>query len=79
MIAARLLDAQAQIYETQTRSVAAHASLHKALVLLLAALRRDESLRTPLHRDLIGSILSRLTGYVLPEALQAQADEWKRT
>ena len=34
VIAATLLDAQTQIYEAQTRTVAAHASLHKALVLL---------------------------------------------
>ena len=34
LIAATLLDAQAQIYEVQNRTVAAHASLHKALVLL---------------------------------------------
>ena len=78
VIAARLLDAQAQIYEAQNRSVAAHASLHKALVLLLAALKHEEALRTPMHHELVGSILSRLTGYVLPDALQARLAEWKQ-
>ena len=72
IIAATLLDAQAQIYEAQNRTVAAHANLHKALVLMLEALRVDESLRTEKYRAQIASIEGCLTGYVLPDELQAR-------
>ena len=79
VLAATLLDAQASVFEAQSRTVAAHASLHKALLLLLEALRFDESLRTERWRTLIGEVTSRLTDYVLPEALQKRLDDYRKT
>ena len=79
VIAASLLDAQAQVFEAQGRTVAAHASLHKALLLLLEALRFDESLRTERWRTLVGEVRRRLDGYVLPDALQQRLDDYRKT
>lgn len=72
LIAARLLDAQADVYEAQHRTVAAQVSLHKALVLLLEALRVEESLRTGTYPAQIENVLGRLQGYTLPDDLQAR-------
>ena len=72
VIAARLLAAQADVYEAQNRTVAAQASLHKALVLLLEAMRFEEALRTMAYREQVEDILGRLTGYHLPDDLQAR-------
>ena len=79
VIAASLLDAQAQVFEAQGRTVAAHASLHKALLLLLEALHHDEGLRTERWRTLVGEITSRLGGYVLPAPLQQRLDDYRKT
>lgn len=78
VIAARLLDAQAGVYEAQNRTVAAQASLHKALVLLLEAMRLEESLRTEPYRGLVESILARLQGYLLPDDLQARVAGYRK-
>jgi hypothetical protein len=78
VIAARLLDAQADVYEAQNRTVAAHASLHKALVLLLEAMRFEESLRTSPYREEVESILARLGGYHLPDDLQARVAAYRK-
>ena len=77
IIAATLLDAQAQIYEVQNRTLAAHANLHKALVLLLEVLRVDESLRMPKYREQIAGIEGRLAGYTLPDDLQARLTAYR--
>jgi hypothetical protein len=80
IIAARLLDAQAEIYLAQSRTVAAQACLHKALVLLLAALEAEEALRTDEYRGLVESILARLQDYALPNDLLVKvANYWKTT
>ena len=78
VIAARLLDAQAGIYEAQGRTVAAQAGLHKALVLLMEALMIEESLRTPPYRELADSILGRLQGYDFPADLSARVSAFRR-
>jgi len=78
IIAARLLDAQADVYEAQSRTVAAQASLHKALVLLLEALRFEESLRTEAYRQQIESILGRLNSYHLPDDLRARLAAYRK-
>lgn len=78
IIAARLLDAQADVYEAQTRTVAAQASLHKALVLLLEAMRLEESLRTEPYREQVENILGRLGGYDLPEDLRARVTAYRK-
>ena len=79
VIAARLLAAQADVYETQNRTVAAQASLHKALVLLLEALRSEEGLRTASYHAQVEDILVRLDGYVLPDDLTARVAEHRKT
>ena len=79
VIAARLLAAQADVYETQNRTVAAQTSLHKALVLLLEALRFEEGLRTAPYRAQVEDILGRLDGYVLPDDLTARVAEHRKT
>lgn len=78
-LAGRLLEAQAQIYETQSRTVAAHVSLHKALVLLTEALRHDAALRSVENRALIEEILARLSGYDLPDDLQARIAAYRQS
>lgn len=78
VIAARLLDAQADVYEAQNRTVAAQASLHKALVLLLEAMRLEESLRTEMYREQVEGILGRLAGYYLPDDLQARVAAYRK-
>lgn len=78
LLAARLLDAQAQIYEAQSRTVAAHVSLHKALVLLTEALRFDETLRTEENRALVEDIAARLAGCDLPDDLQTRLAACRR-
>jgi len=78
VIAARLLDAQADVYEAQSRTVAAQASLHKALVLLLEAMRLEESLRTEAYREQVESTLGRLGGYALPDDLQARVAGYRK-
>ena len=78
VIAATLLDAQTQIYEAQTRIVAAHASLHKALVLLVEALRHEESLRTEKYQAQIADIRGRLNGYLLPDSLQERLAAYEK-
>ncbi len=78
MVAARLLEAQSEVYAAQTRTVAAQTSLHKALVLLLEAMKAEESLRTDEYRGLVESILERLQEYALPDDLRVKiADYWK--
>ena len=79
VIAARLLGAQADVYEAQNRVVAAQASLHKALVLLLEAMRFEADLRTPAYREQVENILARLQGYVLPDDLAAQLAAYRKT
>jgi len=79
VIAARLLDAHAGVYEAQNRTVAAHAGLHKALVLLLEAMRFEESLRTEVYREQVENILGRLAGYDLPDELQARVTAYRKT
>ena len=79
VIAARLLAAQADVYETQNRTVAAQTSLHKALVLLLEALRFEGSLRTAPYRAQVENILVRLDGYVLPDDLRVRVAEYRKT
>lgn len=79
VIAASLLDAQAQIYEVQNRTVAAQANLHKALALLLEALRVEESLRTEKYREQIAAIEGRLTGYIYPDDLQTRLTAYHHT
>ena len=79
VIAARLLAAQADVYETQNRTVAAQASLHKALVLLLEALRFEEGLRTASYHAQVEDILARLNGYVLPGSLSAGVAAYRKT
>ena len=79
VIAARLLAAQADVYETQNRTVAAQTSLHKALVLLLEAMRFEEGLRTETYRAQVEDILGRLDGYVLPDDLTARVAEHRKT
>lgn len=78
VIAARLLDAQADVYEAQNRTVAAHASLHKTLVLLLEALRFEESLRTAPYQEQVENILGRLAGYTLPDDLAARMAAYRK-
>ena len=78
VIAARLLAAQADVYETQNRIVAAQVSLHKALVLLLEAMRFEESLRTAPYREQVEDILGRLTGYHLPDDLKARIAGYRK-
>lgn len=78
VIAASLLHAQAQVYEAQGRTVAAHASLHKALVLLLEALRHEEGLRTEKYQMQVGEILARLEGYALPDTLQKRLAAYQK-
>ena len=78
VIAARLLDAQADVYGAQNRTVAAQVSLHKALVLLLEAMRFEESLRTAPYREQVENILGRLAGYDLPDDLQARLAEYRK-
>ena len=78
VIAARLLAAQADVYEAQNRAVAAQASLHKALVLLLEALRFEESLRTEAYREQVESIVGRLAGYHLPDDLLARLAAYRK-
>ena len=78
LIAARLLETQSEVYATQTRTVAAQASLHKALVLLLEAMQTEESLRTEEYQGLTESILERLQEYPLPDDLRVKvANYWK--
>ncbi len=77
VIAARLLAAQADVYEAQNRAVAAQASLHKALVLLLEALRFEESLRTEAYREQVENLLARLTDYHLPDDLRARVADYR--
>ena len=78
IIAARLLEAQSEIYAAQTRTLAAQTSLHKALVLLLEAMQTEESLRTDEYRELTESILERLREYPLPDDLRVKvANYWK--
>jgi len=79
VIAARLLAAQADVYEAQSRTVAAQASLHKALVLLLEAMCFEEGLRTETYRAQVEDILSRLTGYYLPDDLLARIVGYRKT
>ena len=79
VIAARLLAAQADVYETQNRTVAAQTSLHKALVLLLEALRFEEGLRTASYHAQVEDILARLNGYVLPGSLSAGVAAYRKT
>lgn len=78
LIAARLLDAQADIYEAQNRTLAAQVSLHKALVLLLEAMRVEETLRTEAHRAQVENILGRLQDYALPDDLQARVASFRK-
>ena len=78
LIAARLLDAQADVYAAQNRTVAAQVSLHKALALLVEALVAEESLRTETHRAQVESLLGRLQGYVLPDGLQARLAAYRQ-
>ncbi len=78
VVAATLLDQQARIFERQTRTVAAQAALHKALVLLIEALRHEEILRTEKYREQIADILLRLHGYALPDSVQARLAAYRR-
>ncbi len=78
VIAARLLDAQADVYEAQNRTVAAQAGLHKALVLLLEAMRFEEGLRTEAYREQVENILGRLAGYHLPDDLRARVAAYRK-
>ncbi len=64
--------------EAQNRVVAAQASLHKALVLLLEAMHLEESLRTEPYREQVESILGRLGGYPLPDDLQARVAGYRK-
>ena len=79
VIAARLLAAQADVYEAQNRVVAAQASLHKALVLLLEAMRFEADLRTLAYREQVEDILARLQGYVLPDDLAVRLAAYRKT
>ena len=79
VIAARLLAAQADVYEAQSRTVAAQASLHNGLVLLLEAMRFEEGLRTAPYRAQVEDILVRLDGYVLPDDLRVRVAEYRKT
>ena len=72
LIAARLLDAQAQVYEAQSRAQAAGVSRHKALALLLEAGAHDERLRAEAYRREVEELVSRLEGYALPDDLRAR-------
>ncbi len=78
IVAATLLDEQARIFARQSRAVAAHANLHKALVLLLEALRSEKSLRTEKYRSQIADILTRLEGYTLPDSSQQRLAAYRR-
>ena len=79
IIAARLLAAQADVYEAQNRTVAAQASLHKALVLLLEAMRFEADLRTLAYREQVEDILARMQGYVLPDDLAVRLAAYRKT
>ena len=72
VIAVRLLAAQADVYEAQNRTAVAQASLHKALVLLLEAMRFEEALRTEMYHAQVEDFLARLDGYYLPDDLRAR-------
>lgn len=56
LAAGALLDAQAQIQESQGEKDAAYASWHKSLLLLTAAVRQEESLNTEEWRTRITEI-----------------------
>ncbi|MDQ2763218.1 MAG: hypothetical protein M3Y22_06905 [Pseudomonadota bacterium] len=79
VLAARLPAAQADVYEAQRRTVAAQASLHKALVLLLEPMRFEKSLRTAQYREQVEDILVRLNGYHLPDDLLSRIAGYRTT
>ncbi len=78
LIAARLLDAQSDVYEAQNRTLAAQVSLHKALVLLLEAMRVEESLRTEINHAQVENILVRLQDYALPDDLLSRVTSYRK-
>ena len=62
LAAGALLDAQAQIQSAQGEKDAAHTSWHKALLLLTAAVRQEETLNTDEWRTRITEVHAALLG-----------------